>query len=85
LAPRQAAFSRARHQKQAKSDRQHEPRAVDPGVAAHLPFGRLALDGTAPETAVLMHQASRDTAEAPAPADGPPATGRGRRKATGAA
>jgi hypothetical protein len=48
--------------------------------------GRLALDGTTPpETAVLAHQPPQDGTDGTGTADGPPAAGRGRRKATPAA
>jgi hypothetical protein len=46
---------------------------------------RLALDGTPAETPVLTHRPARDGTGAAAPADGPPAAGRVRRKALGAA
>ena len=46
---------------------------------------RLARDGAGtPEMLALTHQPPQDGTDGDAAADGPPATGRGRRKATGA-
>jgi hypothetical protein len=46
---------------------------------------RLGLTGVPADVPALTHQGTQDGSEGPPAADGPPATGRGRRKATGAA
>jgi hypothetical protein len=46
--------------------------------------GRLALDGSA-ETAILTHQSPSEGAEPATEGNGSPATGKGRRRANGAA